>query len=124
MNTVFVVKFFRPRKFIGFSITARTEALVFTGLGQNDLHLFLLFFLLSLHISSDFPFLDIQFSRIKLGVVDFGTNICQLEENWHDYMVYEACLTTSNIRSGSVTHHGDVKALCFFHVSLVEELVE
>jgi|TARA_B110000305_G_C19383210_1_gene610741 hypothetical protein len=61
---------------------------------------------------------------MKLGVVDFGTDVCQLEEDRHDHVVYEAGLTSSNIRRGSVAHHGDVKALSFFHVSLVEELVE
>lgn len=80
--------------------------------------------MLPLHIRPDFPFLYIQFSRIELGVVDFRTNIRQLEENWHDDVVYEAGLTSSDIRSGSVAHHGDVEALGFLHVSLVEELVE
>lgn len=36
----------------------------------------------------------------------------------------EAGLTSSDVCSGSIAHHGDVEALRFFHVTLVEELVE
>lgn len=82
--------------------------------------LFLSFF----RFSSDFPFLDVLMSSVKLKGVDIWANVCKLCKNWHNDKLNKSSLTSSNICGSSITHHRDVKTLGFLHVSLVKELVE
>ena len=74
--------------------------------------------------SSDLPLFDVLVASVELKIVDVRTNLGELLEDWHDNKLDETSLTTSNISGGSVTHRRDLKVLSFFHITLVEELIE
>ena len=75
-------------------------------------------------VSSHFPLLDVCFSSCDLELFYLWTNFSKLVENWKHNILNESGLASCDVGCGSVAHHRNLKTLCLFHVSLVEELFE
>lgn len=56
--------------------------------------------------------------------MNLGANIGKLEKDWHHNKLDKTSLTSSDVGSSSVAHHGDIQLLGLLHITLVEELVE
>ena len=106
------------------SIDTFSNLTVGDSFGKNFFHLVLLFFLSLFRVSSDLPFVNVNMACRELKSIDFWADVGQLLENWHNDVLDEPSLTSSNVSCGSIAHHRDIKSLSFFHISLIEELVK
>ena len=67
---------------------------------------------------------QVLLTTVELNILDFGDNVRQSNENWHDNEFNESILATGNLGSLSIAEHGDLKTLCLLTITLLEKLFE